>query len=89
MELDLTIRATNGANWITEDFHPNQKVDVVRRKSIDHFVDLGIMTPGGYLLALVAGGQARELPDSEDLADAGVVPGSVLALVVRGPQVDG
>jgi hypothetical protein len=88
-KITLTIRATNGANWETDDFNLNHRVDHVKRKAVKHFVDEGAMVDGDYLLAVIAGGQARELPDSAKLSDAGVVSGSVLALLVRGPQVDG
>jgi hypothetical protein len=88
-KIPLTIRATNGANWETDDFNLNQHVDHVKGKAVKHFVDEGAMVDGDYLLALIAGGQARELPDSAKLGNEGVVNGSVLALLVRGPQIDG
>jgi hypothetical protein len=47
------------------------------------------MADGDYLLALIVDGQARELVDAQTLAEAGVTEGAVLALMVRGPQVDG
>ena len=89
MKIPLTVRATNGAPWETSDFGENDKVDVVRRKATRHFVDAGVMVEGDYLLALVANGHATELADSASLENAGVEEGSILALLVRGPQVDG
>ena len=88
-KIDLTIRATNGTPWDTDDFGTNQRVDHVRRKAIDHFVDLKAMQPGDYALALVRDNSADPLIDSLSLEDAGVTDGAVLALMVRGPQVDG
>jgi hypothetical protein len=88
-KLNLTIRATNGSPWMTDDFGTNQQVDHVRRAAIRHFVHDGVMTDGDYLLALIVDGQARELADVQTLEEAGVTEGAVLALMVRGPQVDG
>jgi hypothetical protein len=85
----LTIRATNGTPWETDDFGLNQQVGHVLRTAIRHFVDEGVMTDGDYLLALVAGGNATPLVDSAKLEEAGVQEGSVVAILVRGPQVDG
>jgi hypothetical protein len=88
-KIDLTIRATNGTPWDTDDFGTNQRVDHVRRKAIDHFVDLNVMQSGDYALALVRDNTTDTLIDSETLEDTGVMDGAVLALMVRGPQVDG
>jgi hypothetical protein len=88
-KIPLTIRATNGAAWETSNFGENDKVDVVRKAGLRHFVDAGVMTAGDYLLALVSDGHATELADSSSLEDAGVEEGAILALLVRGPQVDG
>lgn len=88
-KLDVTIRATNGAPWVTDQFGPNQRVDHVRDAAVRHFVKAGAMTDGDYVLARVVEGQAQPLPDSSKLADVGVQDGDVLALMVRGPQVDG
>jgi hypothetical protein len=88
-KLDLTIRATNGTPWTTDDFGANQRVDHVRRAAIRHFVKDDVMADGDYLLALVIDGQARDLIDAQTLAEVGVTDGAMLALMVRGPQVDG
>lgn len=88
-KIDLTIRATNGTPWVTDDFGTNQRVDHVRRKAIDHFVEINVMQHGDYALALVHDNSADTLIDSVSLEDAGVTDGAVLALMVRGPQVDG
>jgi hypothetical protein len=88
-KLHLTIRATNGTPWMTDDFGANQHVDHVRRTATRHFVKDGVMADGEYLLALAVEGQARELIDAQTLSEAGVTDGAVLALMVRGPQVDG
>ena len=88
-KIDLTIRATNGTPWDTDDFGTNQRVDHVRRKAIDHFVDLQLMQAGDYALALVRDNNAEPLIDAQSLEAAGVTAGAVLALMVRGPQVDG
>jgi hypothetical protein len=88
-KLSLTIRATNGTPWQTDDFGSNQKVDHARKKAIQHFVDDHIMTAGDYALALVHEAVATALIDSSSLEESSVMDGSVLALVVRGPQVDG
>ena len=88
-KIDLSIRATNGTTWETDDFGLNQRVDHVRRKAIQHFVDLNMMADGDYALALVRDNTAEALIDSSSLEDAGVTAGAVLALMVRGPQVDG
>lgn len=89
-ELELTIRATNGAAWETQEFKSTEKVGHVTRKSVKHFVDAGIMVDGDYCLALVSDGEPpRVLDDSETLKEAGVKDCDVLALVARSPQVDG
>jgi hypothetical protein len=89
-ELNLTIRATNGANWPTDEFRTNTKVKQVVKKSVDHFVADGAMTPGDYRLALVVDGQAQPpLDEEKQLGDLGVKDGAVLVLVPRQPQVDG
>lgn len=88
-KIQLTIRATNGAVWPTDDFGSNQTVDHVRKAATRHFVRAGQMAEGDYLLALVTGGGAVDLPDHDKLEEAGVVAGSVLALLPRGVQADG
>jgi hypothetical protein len=88
-KISLTIRATNGTPWETQDFGTNQHVRHVRDAAVRHFVKAEVMADGDYLLARVEGGQARELPDAQTLEDAGVTEGDVLVLMVRGPQVDG
>jgi len=88
-ELSLSLRATNGAVWNTREFRSNQKVGHVLKVAVDHFVKEGAMSKGDYLLALVTQGQAKDLIDSQTLAEAGVVNGSTLAILARGPQVDG
>jgi hypothetical protein len=89
-DLDLTIRATNGANWTTDEFKTNTKVKHVVKKSVDHFVAEGAMSPGDYRLALVVDGQAQPPLDEEsELGKAGVKDGALLVLVPREPQVDG
>jgi hypothetical protein len=88
-ELSVSIRATNGATWNTDEFRSNQKAGHVLKVAVDHFVKERAMSKGDYLLALVAQGQAKDLVDSQTLAEAGVVSGSSLAILARGPQVDG
>jgi hypothetical protein len=88
-KLPLTIRATNGTPWVTDDFGANQRVDHVRQAATRHFVKDGVMADGDYLLALIVDGQAQELIDAQTLAEAEVTDSAVLALMVRGPQVDG
>lgn len=88
-KFDLVIRATNGAPWSTDQFGPHQRVDHVRDAAVRHFVKDDVMTDGDYALARVVNGQAQPLADSSKLSDAGVDDGDVLALMVRGPQVDG
>lgn len=88
-KITLSIRATNGAVWQTDDFNLHQKVGHVLKKAVDHFVKEKVMSAGDYLLALVSEGRATELPDTQSLEDAGVAEGSTLAILVRGPQVDG
>jgi hypothetical protein len=85
----LTVRATNGATWETDQFGLNQKVDHVKKTAVRHFVDAGEMSDGDYVLALVQGGTLTDLADADKLDEVGVAAGSVLALVPRGPQVDG
>ncbi|MDP9069265.1 MAG: hypothetical protein M3N53_13095 [Actinomycetota bacterium] len=85
----ITIRATNGTPWETSDFQLNQKVQVVVKRAVRHFVEAGVMSAGDYSLALVVEGRAIELADDASLEKAGVVPGATLALMARGPQVDG
>lgn len=88
-KMELTVRATNGTPWETDDFNVHQKVDHVRRKAIQHFVSDHVMTDGDYALALVKDNVATPLIDSNSLEEVGVAAGAVLALIVRGPQVDG
>lgn len=88
-KVPLTIRATNGATWETDQFGLNQKVDHVKKTAVRHFVDTGQMTDGDYVLALVQGGTLTDLADADKLDEAGVTAGAVLALVPRGAQVDG
>jgi len=87
--LSLDIRATNGASWTTDDFRSNMRIDHVRRKAVDHFVEEGAMAAGDYLLAIVEGGSTRDLIDAQKLDEANVPSGSVLVLIPRQPQVDG
>ena len=88
-ELSLSIRATNGATWKTSEFRSHEKVGHVLKIAVEHFVKEGIMSKGDYLLALVIHGQAKDLKDSQTLAEASVVNDSILAILARGPQVDG
>lgn len=87
--LRLTIKATNGTIWETTAFHSNHQVHVVLKRAIQHFIKTGIMADGDYAMALVVGGRALELEEGSKLEDVGVIDGSVLAIIVRGPQVDG
>ncbi len=88
-ELSLSIRATNGAIWNTDEFRSNQRVGHVLKIAVEHFVKEGAMSKGDYVLALVTQGQAKDLRDSQTLAEAGVISGSTLAILACGPQVDG
>jgi hypothetical protein len=85
----LTIRATNGATWETDEFGLNQRVDHVRKAATRHFVEAGEMSEGDYVLALAQGGTLTDLPDADKLGEAGVTAGAILALLPRGAQVDG
>lgn len=88
--LELTIRATNGANWATDEFKGNSKVKHVIDKAVDHFVDEGAMAAGDYRLALVIDGQAQApLNEESKLKDNDIHDGSLLVLVARDEQVDG
>lgn len=88
--LNLTIRATNGATWTTDEFRTNTKVKQVVKKAVDHFIAEGAMSAGDYRLALVVNGQAQPPLDEEaQLGDVGVDDGALLVLVPRQPQVDG
>jgi hypothetical protein len=87
--IKLTIRATNGASWETSHFSDDDRVDHVRKLAVEHFVREHVMVPGDYLVAVIEGGQARELPDSQSLEEVGVAASAVLALIARGPQTDG
>jgi hypothetical protein len=87
--LTLTIRATNGANWKTDDFKPDDTVGRVIRKALKHFVRTGAMADGDYALALLGHGDPRVLSDADTLASSGVHNRDTLALVARTPQVDG
>jgi hypothetical protein len=88
--LSLTIRATNGATWVTEEFKENTKVKQVIKKAVEHFVDEGAMSQGDYRLAIVLNDQAQPpLGEESKLGDDGVHDGSLLVLVARDEQVDG
>lgn len=88
-KLALTIRATSGVPWETDRFNEQQRVHLVLKQAVKYFVDSKAMTDGDYALALVVAGRAVELADSDKLGEAGVISGSQLAIIVRGPQVDG
>lgn len=88
-KVPLTIRATNGATWETDEFGLNQGVDHVRKAATRHFVEAGEMSEGDYVLALAQGGTLTDLPDADKLGEAGVTAGAILALLPRGAQVDG
>jgi hypothetical protein len=88
-KVPLTIRATNGATWETDQFGLNQKVDHVMKMAVRHFVETGQMTDDDYVFALVQGGRLTDLADADKLDEAGVTAGAVLALVPRRAQVDG
>jgi hypothetical protein len=88
--LNLTIRATNGATWATDEFKTNTKVKHVIASALKHFIAEGAMTDGDYRLALVVNEEAQPpLNEEAKLEDAGVKEGAVLALVPRDPQTDG
>ena len=88
--LNLTIRATNGATWPTDEFKTNTKVKHVIATALKHFVDEGTMTDGDYRLALVVNDQAQPpLNEEAKLEDTEVKDGALLALVPRDPQTDG
>src|SRR3954470_5185330 len=88
--LDLTIRATNGEPWETDDFRTNTKISHVVQKALAHFVKRGLMADGDYRLARVVDGTAQPpLPDDSQLDDAEVPDHATLTLVPRKPQVDG
>lgn len=88
-KVPLTIRATNGATWETDEFGLNQRVDHVRKAATRHFVGAGEMSEGDYVLALAQGGSLTDLRDADKLGEAGVTAGAILALLPRGAQVDG
>jgi ssDNA-binding replication factor A large subunit len=89
-KLQLTIRATNGLPWATDHFHADAKVEHVTEVAVKHFVKEKAMTPGEYELVLVVDGTAQPpLAPTEELKDAGVESGSLLALVSAEPHVDG
>jgi hypothetical protein len=88
--LNLTIRATNGATWPTDEFRTNTKVKHMIAKALKHFIDEGAMTDGDYRLALVVNNQAQPpLNEEAKLEDTDVKDGALLALVPRDPQTDG
>jgi len=88
--LNLTIRATNGATWPTDEFKTNTNVKHVIEKAVAHFVEESAMSEGDYRLALVVNGQAQPpLNEEAKLEDTDVKDGSLLVLVAREPQVDG
>lgn len=88
--LNLTVRATNGATWTTDEFRTNTKVKHVIEKAVAHFIAEGAMSAGDYRLALIVDGQAQPPLDEEaQLDDAAVKDGALLVLVAREPQVDG
>lgn len=88
-ELDLTIRSTNGATWLTK-FNSSEKVSVALKRSEEHFTKEGALQPGDYGLALIVNGSAQPpLDNGTKLGDAGVTEGATLVLVPLEPQTDG
>jgi hypothetical protein len=82
--LNLTICATNGAVWATDDFRASTKVKHLIEKAVDHFAALGVMSAGDYCLALVIYGFANPpLDDDGKLEDTQVKDGALLTLVPR------
>ena len=88
-ELDLVIRATNGATW-PHRFNSSEKVGVVLKLAEDHFIKEGAIQSGEYGLALIVDGKAQPpLDNGSKLGDAGVSDHAVLALIPLEPQTDG
>jgi hypothetical protein len=69
--------------------HPQERVETLMRHAIKHFTNRGQLGAGDYVLEKVEGTETTALTASATLKDSGVGPGSVCALVVAGPQVDG
>jgi len=88
--LDLTIRASNGSPWETDQFREPDTVEEVIDKALKHFIKNHVMQAGDYDLVVIVDGHARPpLHPTDRLADVGVHDCSVVALVTREPQVDG
>ena len=84
---DVTIRTLAGHHQ-PEEVHDTEKVGTLTAKAVKDFESRAQLTPGDYALTLPRLGEA-ELDPAARLHDAGVVPGDVLVLVSRAPQVDG
>jgi hypothetical protein len=88
-ELQLVIRATNGATW-PHKFNSSEKVGAVLKQAENHFIKAGSLQPGDYGLALVVDGKAQPpLDNGTKLSDAGVHDGATLALIPLEKQTDG
>src|SRR5712691_6268087 len=69
--------------------HPQERVETLTRHAIRHFTSHGELAVGDYVLEKIEAGTTVPLTPSASLADSGVGPDAVCALVVAGPQVDG
>jgi hypothetical protein len=69
--------------------HPQERVETLARHAITHFTSRSELAAGDYVLEKIEAGTTVPLTPSASLADSGVGPDTVCALVVAGPQVDG
>ncbi len=69
--------------------HPQERVETLTRHAIRHFTSRGELAAGEYVLEKIEAGTTVPLTPSASLADSGIGPDAVCALVVAGPQVDG
>jgi hypothetical protein len=70
-------------------FELSVRVGEVIDVAVAYFVAAGQLATGNYGLAVIRHGRAEDMADGARLEDYGIDSREVLALTVKGPQVDG
>jgi hypothetical protein len=86
--ITVTIRTPAGHPHDFE-FEPSARVAEVIHVVVAHFVTVGQLAAGDYGLSVIRDGRAEDMAEGARLEDFGIHTGDVLALTVKGPQVDG
>ena len=70
-------------------FEPTTRVAEVIQVAVAYFVAAGQLAAGDYGLAVIRHGRAEDMAEGARLDDYRIDTHDVLALTVKGPQVDG